>query len=79
MPGTTITLKLSAERKRALQRAARARRKSVNAYILACAESLSSASADIGDASLLDHEKLSAHLSGRFAGMEAWRLVPERE
>jgi hypothetical protein len=74
MGTATITLKVSAAEKKRLQTRARRAKKSLNAYVLGKV-----AGADVSRDGKLDYAKLSAHLDGRFSGVEVWRMVPGRE
>lgn len=74
MNTATITLKVSSAEKKRLQARARRAKKSLNAYVLGKV-----AGADVSKAGRVDYAKLSAHMGGRFAGQEAWRLIPGRE
>lgn len=70
----TITLKVSAAEKKRLQSRARLEKKSLNAYVLGKV-----AGGDVSRAGRIDFEKLTAHMDGRFAGTETWRMIPGRE
>jgi hypothetical protein len=74
MSTATITLKVSAAEKKRLQAHARRAKKSLNAYVLGKV-----AGADVSRAGRLDYGKLTAHMDGRFADEEVWRMIPGRE
>ena len=70
----TITLKVPAKQKEDWQREARRAKQSLNAFVLGKV-----AGEDVSRRGKIDFDKLTAHMAGRFANEEAWRLIPGRE